>query len=61
MADIIEAISGNLVKNGTTIVGVYPTASGIGLYNNYVKNTLAIIDIENKYDDKFDDPTYYTA
>jgi hypothetical protein len=61
MADIVEAIGSNVIKNGTTVVGVYPTASGIGLYNNYVKNTPTIVDIENKYSDKFDDPTYYTA
>lgn len=61
MADIIEAISANDIKNGTLIVGVYPTASGVGILNIYVKNTPIITDIENKYDQRFDDPTYYTA
>ena len=61
MADISEAISANDIKNGSIIVGVYPTASGVGIYNAYVKNTPAIADIETKYDNRFDDPTYYTA
>ena len=61
MADIIEAISTNNIKNGTLVVGVYPTASGIGILNTYVKNTPIITDIEDKYDERFDDPTYYTA
>ena len=61
MADITEAIAINNIKNGTSIVGVYPTASGIGISNTYVKNTPIITDIEDKYTDKFDDPTYYTA
>lgn len=61
MADIIEAISTNVVKNGTLLVGVNPTASGIGIYNLYVQNSPTIVNIENKYADKFDDPTYYTA
>lgn len=37
MADIIEAISANNIKNGTLVVGVYPTASGVGTLNTYVK------------------------
>jgi hypothetical protein len=56
--DIIKAISENLLKNGTTIV----TCSNTGKYsvlNTYVKNTPTITDIESKYDNRFDDPSYY--
>jgi len=56
--DIQKAISENPIKNGsavttTTFTGVYNT------YNYYVKNTPAIETIEDKYDHRFDDPSYY--
>jgi hypothetical protein len=53
-----KAISENLLKNGTAIV----TCSNTGKYsvlNTYVKNTPVIADIESKYDNRFDDPSYY--
>lgn len=57
--DIQAAISGVVVKNGTAVVLVSPT--GIQTINNYVKNSPTIADIENKYDNRFDDKTYYTT
>lgn len=56
--DITKAISANELKNGTTIV----TCSSTGRYsllNTYVKNTPTITDIQDKYDNRFDDPSYY--
>lgn len=57
--DIAKAISANTIKNGTTIT----TTTFTGYYNTlntYVKNTPTINDIQNKYDNRFDDITYYT-
>lgn len=56
--DIIKAISANELKNGTTVV----TCSRTGNYsvlNTYAKNTPTITDIEEKFDNRFDDPSYY--
>lgn len=56
--DIEKIISANEIKNGTTIT----TTTFTGYYSKldtYVKNTPIITDIENKYDDRFDDPSYY--
>jgi hypothetical protein len=61
MADIIEAVSANDIKNGTIVVSVQKTATFIDKINTYAKNTPVIGDIEDKYIDRFDDPTYYTA
>ncbi len=50
--DIQAAISGNPVKNGTTIV----TTTFTGEYSTidtYVKNSPTITDLENKYDNRF--------
>jgi len=57
-ADIVKAITANPIKNGTLILSVTRT----GLYDkadNHVKNTPAIGSIETKYDNRFDDPSYY--
>jgi hypothetical protein len=56
--DIAKAVSANELKNGTAIV----TCSRTGEYselNTYVKNTPTITDIQDKYDNRFDDPAYY--
>lgn len=56
--DIQAAVSGNPVKNGTTVV----TTTFTGEYstlNTYVKNTPTITNIQSKYTDRFDDPSYY--
>lgn len=61
--DITKAISANSIKNGTMVVGClntgFPTSPTTILYNQYVKNTPTISDIEAKYDNRFDDPSYY--
>lgn len=57
--DIQTAINSNPVKNGTVVVSTTTTGEYSTL-DTYVKNTPIISDIENKYDNKFDDITYYT-
>lgn len=56
--DITKAISSNELKNGTTIVTCSLTGN-YSLLNTYVKNTPSLADIEAKYDNRFDDPSYY--
>ena len=58
--DISLAISGNLIKNGSTVVSCSP----LGIYSlisHDAMNTPTIENIENKYDNKFDDSRYYTG
>jgi len=58
--DIQAAISGVVVKNGTSVV----TCSWTGEYSTLdtaVLNTPTIADIESKYDSRFDEPRYYTG
>lgn len=61
--DITKAISANELKNGSMVVTCsrtgFPTSPSTIVYNTYVKNTPIIIDIESKYDNRFDDPSYY--
>lgn len=58
--DITKAISANPLKNGTLLVQCKATGFSVSDINDkYVKNTPTITDIENKYDDRFDDPSYY--
>jgi hypothetical protein len=56
--DIAEAISANEIKNGTIVVTTTKTGQTSKI-DTYVKNTPAITDIEDKYDERFDDPSYY--
>ena len=56
--DITKAISGNPLKNGTLLVSCTRTGE-YSLSNSYVKNTPTLSDIESKYDNRFDDPSYY--
>jgi hypothetical protein len=58
--DITKAISANLIKNGTVLVSCTTTGE-YSVLNTSVKNTPAITDIENKYDNRFDEITYYTV
>jgi hypothetical protein len=57
--DITNAVSGvATIKNGTLVVSCLQT----GMFktnNTYVVNTPTISDIESKYDNRFDDPSYY--
>ena len=56
--DINKIISANPIKNGTTVVSCLRTGEYSTL-ETYVKNTPTIVNIENKYDNRFDDPSYY--
>jgi hypothetical protein len=56
--DISKSISANAIKNGTTVTSTTFTGK-YNIYNKYVKNTPSISNIENKYDNRFDDPSYY--
>jgi hypothetical protein len=56
--DITKAISANVLKNGTLLVSCTRTGE-YSLSNTYVKNTPMLSDIESKYDNRFDDPSYY--
>lgn len=56
--DIAAAKSTNPVKNGTLITSTSP----LGVYSKsdlYVQNKPTIATIANKYDNRFDDPSYY--
>jgi hypothetical protein len=57
-SDIQAAISGVVVKNGTAIVSTTVTGQYSSI-NTYVKNSPTISNIESKYDERFDDPSYY--
>lgn len=58
--DIIKSINSNPIKNGTLLVQARVTGfNNNDTYNAYVKNTPSITDIQDKYDNRFDDPSYY--
>lgn len=56
--DIMLAINDQPIKNGTMIhsCNMYGT---IVKQDTYVRYKPTIIDIQNKYDLRFDDPSYY--
>lgn len=56
--DINKAISANPIKNGTALVSC-TTVGEYSTLESYVKNSPSIAEIENKYDSRFDDPSYY--
>lgn len=56
--DITKAISANDIKNGTTLVSCTFTGE-YSVLDTYVKNTPTLATIESKYDNRFDDPSYY--
>lgn len=58
--DIQAAVSGLVVKNGTVLVSCTRTGE-YSKIDTYAKNTPAIVDIESKYDARFDDPRYYSG
>lgn len=59
MAIDIELINtNNPIKNGT-LVCTCSTAGAYNTNNTYVNNLPVIANIENKYDENFDDITYY--
>lgn len=58
--DIQLSISGNIIKNGSVIVSCSP----LGTYSSMedeALNTPVISDIQDKYDERFDDPRYYAG
>ena len=59
MADITTAIGANNIKNGTTLSGVSRRGDVQSHFQTHDLNTPALADIENKYQNRFDDPTYY--
>jgi hypothetical protein len=56
--DIEKAISANDIKNGSVVTNTLFTGRSI-TYNYYVKNTPTLTNIQSKYIDRFDDPSYY--
>ena len=59
--DIKLAITEEPIKNGTLVVSTKVTGpTENDKLNTYVLNTPTIEEIEDKYDDRFDDVTYYT-
>lgn len=56
--DITKAINANQLKNGTSVVSCTSTGQYSKL-DSYVKNTPALSSIEAKFDNRFDDPSYY--
>jgi len=67
MATTVKAIAGNDVKHGTVVVASAPfedlalMKTYSGSPTSFVKNTPNPTTIGTKYDNRFDDPTYYTA
>lgn len=58
--DIILAINSNPIKNGTLLVQCKVTGpSNEDKNDTYVSNSPSIASIENKYDNRFDNPSYY--
>lgn len=58
--DIQLSISGNAIKNGSAVV----SCSQLGIYSSMddeALNTPVISDIQDKYDERFDDPRYYAG
>jgi hypothetical protein len=58
--DIGLSKSDQAIKHGTLVVATSPTTNSFQYQNSNVYNKPVIGDIENKYDDRFDDITYYT-
>lgn len=56
--DILKANSSNPIKNGTLLVSCSITGK-YSLLNSYVSNLPSISNIESKYNNRFDDPSYY--
>ena len=59
-SDIGLAKNGELIKHGTLLISTSSVTNSFKTLDNNVYNKPVISDIENKYDEKFDDITYYT-
>lgn len=58
--DIAKANSASDIKNGTVVICATPTGE-YEVLDNAVKNTPSITDIQAKYDERFDETTYYST
>lgn len=58
--DIRVVVSGQPIKNGTVVVSTTVTGEYSTL-DTYVSNSPTIEEIQDKYDNRFDDPRYYTG
>jgi hypothetical protein len=56
--DITLAISGNPIKNGSAVVTCSP-AGEYSVNDDDALSTPTITTIQAKYDNRFDDPSYY--
>ena len=57
--DIGLAKSDNSIKHGTLVVATSACNNSFQYQNTTVYNKPVINDIENKYDERFDDTSYY--
>ena len=57
--DITLANSGEAIKHGTVVIASSPFTDSFQYQNSNVYNKPVIADIEAKYDNRFDDPSYY--
>lgn len=56
--DIIKINNAN-IKHGTIVINACPANKFYQTNNNSVYNKPIISDIQSKYDNRFDDPSYY--
>lgn len=56
--DITKSINTNTIKNGTLLVSCTRTGQ-YSTIDTYVSNIPSLASIESKYNDRFDDPSYY--
>ncbi len=57
--DIQKSVTSNVIKNGTIVVSTCAKNGNTQTIDSYVSNKPTISDIESKYDNRFDDPSYY--
>ena len=58
--DIALAKISQPIKHGSLVVAPYPFTNSFQFNNTNAYNKPVIDDIQAKYDDRFDDRTYYT-
>lgn len=58
--DIILAKTGIKINNGSTVISCSP-AGEYGVIDTDALNSPFLENIESKYDDRFDDPRYYSG
>ena len=62
--DVTNATGSTTIKNGAVTVGVHPPNTGVDVYatKQYSPDDVTTLDsavLSGKYDNRFDDPTYY--